>query len=111
MQERSKMNRTDRAKQFAPFDALKGLQEALRIKELNHERVQKGDLSEEKAEEMSKIIINLNKREKVKITYFKEGYYKQAQGQIKIDIEKNRIEIDGLKIDLQDIFEIEKLNS
>lgn len=105
------MDRTDRAKQFAPFDALKGLQEALRIKELNHERVQRGDLSEEKAEEMSKIIINLNKNEKVKITYYKEGYYKQAQGQIKIDIEKNRIEIDGLKIDLQDIFEIEKLNS
>ena len=34
---RSKMPRVDRAKQFAPFDALKGLQDALRVKEFEHE--------------------------------------------------------------------------
>ncbi len=31
------MSREDRAKQFAPFNALKGLQEALRRKEYEHE--------------------------------------------------------------------------
>lgn len=31
------MSREDRAKQFAPFDALKGLQMALRKKEYEHE--------------------------------------------------------------------------
>ena len=31
-----------------PFDALKGLQKALRLKEYEHEKKYKGDLSEEK---------------------------------------------------------------
>ena len=35
------MSPKDRAKQFAPFDALKGLGDALRIKEYENERVQK----------------------------------------------------------------------
>ncbi len=32
------MSREDRAKQFAPFDALKGLRVALREKEIEHEK-------------------------------------------------------------------------
>ena len=38
-------SRADRAKQFLPFDALKGLQEALREKEIENE--EKKELSEE----------------------------------------------------------------
>ena len=36
------MPRKDRAKQFAPFDALKGLQEALKIKEYEHLEIYEG---------------------------------------------------------------------
>ncbi len=32
------MSREDRAKQFVPFDALKGLRVALREKEIEHEK-------------------------------------------------------------------------
>lgn len=32
------ISRLDRAKQFMPFDALKGLQEALRSKEIEYEK-------------------------------------------------------------------------
>ena len=46
------MPRIERARQFAPFDALKGLSEALRIKEYEHDRILKGDLSEEKILEL-----------------------------------------------------------
>ena len=38
-------SRTNRAKQFLPFDALKGLQEALREKEIQYE--DRKELSEE----------------------------------------------------------------
>lgn len=41
MPERNKMPQIERAKQFAPFDALKGLQEALRKKEKEHEQKMK----------------------------------------------------------------------
>ena len=37
MADRVKMSRSDRAKQFAPFDALKGLQETIKIKEYTDE--------------------------------------------------------------------------
>ena len=42
------ISRLDRAKQFMPFDALKGLQEALRSKEIEYE--EKKELSEEEQE-------------------------------------------------------------
>lgn len=38
--ERVKMPRSKRSAQFAPFDALKGLQEALKLKEYEHARIQ-----------------------------------------------------------------------
>ena len=56
------MPRSERAKQFMPFDTLKGLKNALRMKEYEHERVSKGELSEEKATEISKKLLNLNKK-------------------------------------------------
>ena len=41
MGNRPKMDRSERAKQFMPFDAVKGLQEALRVKEQEVEDRQK----------------------------------------------------------------------
>ena len=44
------MNKADRAAQFQPFDALKGLQEELRAREERRTRVAKKELSEEQME-------------------------------------------------------------
>ena len=63
------MPRSERAKQFAPFDALKGLHRALRLKEFEHERIEKEDLSDEKISEISEILNNLKFKDKVKIDY------------------------------------------
>ena len=41
------MTRAERAKLFAPFDAMKGLQEALRDREERHLRVEKHEISED----------------------------------------------------------------
>lgn len=41
------MTRAERAKIFSPFDAMKGLQEALRDREERHLRVERHDISEE----------------------------------------------------------------
>ena len=41
------MTQAERAKQFAPFDAMKGLQEALRDREERHARVERHEISEE----------------------------------------------------------------
>ena len=51
------MSKSDRAKQFIPFDALKGLQEALREKEIEY--TQKIDLAEEEIEKISEKLQSL----------------------------------------------------
>ena len=104
--ERVKMSRTDRAKQFAPFDALKGLQDALRIKEYQHERVQKGEVDEEKADEISKVLMNLEKGDIVCVKYFENGHYLQIEGRAKLIIEENVLQVDDKKINLDDMFDI-----
>ena len=50
------MTAIERAKQFMPFDAMKGLNEALREREEKHLRVEKRELSEEAAARLSATI-------------------------------------------------------
>lgn len=50
------MTQAERAKQFAPFDAMKGLQEALRDREERHARVERHDISEEDIERNSSVL-------------------------------------------------------
>ena len=57
--DRVKMPRKDRAKQFAPFDALKGLHDALRLKEYKHEKVAKGEMSEDDAKAISDVLTKI----------------------------------------------------
>ena len=51
------MTNAERAKIFAPFDAMKGLHEALRDREERHLRVQKHDVSEEDAARNSRVLL------------------------------------------------------
>lgn len=100
------MPRRDRAKQFAPFDALKGLREALHIKEYEHERVSKGDLSIEKIEEISKVLLNLKKGDKVKVKYYHDGHYKDIEGTSCVDIFNQKIKVNGIYIDFDNITDL-----
>ena len=92
-----------RAKQFLPFDALKGLQEALREKEIEHE--EKIELSEETLAELNN---NFNKIEigsRVKIKFYKNMKYVEISGIItNIDYIKKKIQIDQKQnINISDI--------
>ena len=62
------MNKLDRAKQFLPFDAVKGLQEALREKEIEHE--ERIDLAEESLEKLEEEFNKIEIGRKVKIKYY-----------------------------------------
>ena len=53
------MTREARAKQFMPFDAMKGLQEALRDREERHTRVQRRELSGDELEENRRTLARL----------------------------------------------------
>ena len=72
MMERVKMPRSKRAAQFAPFDALKGLQEALKMKEYEHSRIQRIDVSEEESQRISDVVSSIEKCDLVDVTYYNE---------------------------------------
>ena len=66
-------NRKNRAKQFMPFDALKGLQEALREKEIEYE--EKIELSEDSIVELENKFNRIENGSYVTIKYYKNRKY------------------------------------
>lgn len=86
-------SRVDRAKQFLPFDALKGLQEALREKEIEYE--EKIELSEESLKELENEFNKIEKGSYVKIRYYKNRQYIEINGIVtNIDYTRKKIQID-----------------
>ena len=106
MEKRIKMSKSDRAKQFAPFDSLKGLQEALRMKEYEHDRMQKGDISQEKLNELTKILLEYKKNDIVKLSFYVDGYIQEKIGKIKVDFVSRIIIFNNIKISFDDIVDI-----
>lgn len=107
--ERTKMPRQERAKQFMPFDALKGLHQALQMKEYEHERTQKGDIDEETIEKMTKLLSNLTKNDKIKVKYYYDGHYFEVTGSGKVLLAENALLIEDKQIYLDDVMDIDLL--
>lgn len=96
---------SDRARQFLPFDALKGFKDL--IKEVERVKVNKKELTEENIEKLSKTILSLEKGMMVKVIYFEQDEYLKLEGIVsKIDISNRFIMIVKKRISLDDIFEI-----
>lgn len=102
---RAKMSREDRAKQFMPFAALKGYDEALRAKE--RVVVDKKELSEERKEELDNIIHAINKQDMVTVIYFDKDEYLKVTGMVsRLDFDSRIMQVVGTKIDFDNIFSI-----
>lgn len=99
-------SRADRAKQFLPFDALKGFQEALREKEIEYE--EKKELSEESLMELEKQFNKIEKGSKIKIRCYKTTKYIDIKGIVtNIDYTKKKIQInESENINMCDIINI-----
>lgn len=105
MVNRPKMDRSDRAKQFIPFDAVKGLQEALREKE--RIIVPKIELAEDYREELDRIIRMLKVTDMVTVVYFHDSEYVKITGLIsQINENAGYLQIVNTKIAYKDIFKI-----
>lgn len=99
-------SRISRAKQFLPFDALKGLQEALREKEIEYE--DKKDLSEEALRELNDVFNKIENGSSVEIKFYKNIKYHKVKGIVThIDFIKKKIQInENLNINISDIVDI-----
>lgn len=99
------MSREDRAKQFMPFAALRGYEEALRAKE--RIVVDKKELSEERKEELDGIIHMIKKQDMVTVVYYEKEEYLKVTGMVsKLDTDSRFIKIVNKKIDFDNIFSI-----
>lgn len=104
---RPKMPIKERAKIFAPFDALKGFREMLASEEVIVE--DKKELSEDQINYLSNIINSLEFGMMLEVTYYsyKDSCYKKIVGVFtKIDRVYKKITIVKTKINIDDIFDI-----
>ncbi len=99
-------SRDFRAKQFLPFDALKGFQEALRKKEIEY--IPKKELSEDVKEELGEILSSLDVGENIKVRYYNISKYEYISGKVKkIDKIKSKIIFQNtLEVKFDNIIEI-----
>uniref|UniRef100_UPI004055AAC7 YolD-like family protein n=1 Tax=Acetatifactor sp. TaxID=1872090 RepID=UPI004055AAC7 len=103
---KQRMSAEQRAKQFMPFAALKGLPEALALKE--KVTVPKVELSEEMAEELNRKMHLLEKGKIATVVYFSKDEYLKKTGMVaRIDTEARILQVVNEKIPFDDILDIE----
>lgn len=94
---RMPMDRENRAKQFMPFDALKGLRAALAEKE--RMIVEKRELSEEQKEELDRKLKQIEKQDIITVEFFDMGEYVKVTGVVSgLDLSGRVIKIVNQKI-------------
>ena len=103
---RPKMSVENRAKQFMPFAALRGLPEALALKEKIV--VEKIELTEDMAAELDWNIQNLEVGKIVTVTYFcKDEYIKKTGMLSRVDKAARVLQVVEAKISFDDLLKIE----
>lgn len=102
---RVKMPVSQRAKQFAPFAALKGFEEAIMDKEKII--LPMPELSEDMAEYLNLTINQLETGKKIAVTFFSNGEYINYIGSVtKIDFDNRLLLINNTSVFFDDIIDI-----
>lgn len=95
----------NRAKQFVPFAAVKGFEEALRAKErIVVERI---ELSEERKAELDFQLHQIKKKDIITVVYFDKGEYVKVEGMVsRLDTDARVLKVVNMKIPFDDIYQI-----
>lgn len=95
----------NRAKQFIPFSALKGYEDALRAKE--KVVVPKIELSDEKKEELNRKLHQVQKNDMITVVYFHQNEYLQMEGMVsRIDKDTRILKVVNTRIAFSDIYDL-----
>ncbi|MBE7041328.1 MAG: YolD-like family protein [Ruminococcaceae bacterium] len=101
------MSIEDRAKQFAPFSPLRGLHEAL--KQMERVVVPKAELSEERAEELNRVLLHIEKGDMVTAVYYSDGEYVKVTGKVaRLNIDEKYLQVVETKIAFEDLYSLTK---
>lgn len=103
---RGRMSREDRAKQFMPFDALKGFRDILKEKEKII--VPKIELTEDAKELLDYKLHRIERNDIVTVVYFHEEEYLKVTGMVsRLDTTARVLKIVNTKISFEDIYDIQ----
>jgi len=103
----ARMAVSERAKQFMPFKAVLGLDEALERKSLELGIVERRELSEEELLDLNDKFKDVKVGDTVIVTYFTQQGYKSPCDIVRgIDLNSRYIKLGDKKISLDDITEI-----
>lgn len=101
------LTRLERAKLFAPFDAMKGLKEALRDREERHARVARHEISDEQAEENSRAILRLERGMEIEVYCHLSFHDVVKRGVVTdLDLALRKLKLNGKNILFDDIYTI-----
>ena len=102
------MTRQDRAKIFAPFDAMKGLQEALREREERLTRTPRREICEEDVARNSAVLITLKRGMEVEVFCWSGCHDVVKRGKITYISQafNGYLELDHEVIEFEDIYDI-----
>lgn len=104
---RPKMSREERAKQFMPFSALKGYEEAIRKKRIV---VPKVELSEDKKEDLDRVLQQIAPKDMVRVVYFEDGEYLDITGMVsRMDVNAGILTVVQTKIPFENLYELERV--
>ena len=102
---RPKMTVADRAKQFAPFSALRGLPEELAQKEKVYQP--RKVLSSDMAEQLDRMLQTVHPGHMVTVVYYRGGQYRQKTGMVaRVDCRLRLLQVVEEEIPFDDLFEI-----
>lgn len=99
---------SQRAKQFLPFAAVKGLDEAFAKKERELYPEQRTELSEDMNEIINTKLARLRKGDVVAVAHFREDEYISTYGAVvRLDVVNRMLHMSNAKISFDNIFSID----
>ena len=99
---------SQRAKQFAPFDALSGLGAALERKRREMERTERPILPEERCEALNDALCALQPDDRVAVRYYRRGAQRQIQGFVTaVDAVTHTLTVGDTRIAFADLLDIQ----
>lgn len=108
--QRAKMPASQRAKQFMPFAAVKGLEEAIAREEQDMKSRERPEFDEEKVDAVNAILCRLRKGMITSIRVYSWGKCLYVQGKVeRIDLAVREMTVNGIRIGFDDILGISEL--
>ena len=102
------MREADRAKQFLPFNGLRGYVEM--IGEAHREREARRDLSEARAARLNEEIGEMEKGDYVRVVRYDRDHYTECEGEVEqIDFVYRKLTVGGTRIRFSDLWKVERI--